>query len=78
MLIAAEESETLFNGLVMLLTQGAGFQVDRGQESVVVTHVGANSNSGSDAALRFAVADDIVWYAMLAAYVLEKLTCQFG
>jgi len=54
-----------------------GLRVEGGREPVVDAHVAADSSPESTGELRSAVSDVIVWYAMLAYYVLENHTCQF-
>jgi len=77
LLIVAEGLEVLFHGLVLPLGLAVGLRVEGGRESVVDAHVGADSSPESAGELRSAVGDDIVWYAVLADHVLEKLRWQF-
>jgi len=77
LIIVAEGSEVLFRGLVLPLGQAFGLRVEGGQESVVDTHVGADSSPELAGELRSAVGDNIVWYAVLADHLLEHYTFQF-
>lgn len=77
MIIVYEGSESLFDGLVLLLNLVVGLRVEGGAMSVVDTNVEADSICESAGDQGSAVGDGIGCLAELADHVLEKRICHF-